>query len=187
MLHSSQIFLLSLPILVQAYSSGAPKGACLDLTPKHNFDPQPNPIQPTHQIVTKRDSFGLGEKVELELTVPAPNQFKGFLIQARNQDQEIVGHFETEDPNVELMDCDAKEHSAITHVNAQVKQSVKATWIAPTNSSLVETGVKFFYTVVERKDKFWVGQQSKVLEFSNAQNCLKFSLPLVIFALILNF
>ena len=75
----------------------------------------------------------------------------------------------------------------ITHVNAQVKQSVKATWIAPTNSSLVATGVKFFYTVVERKDKFWVGQQSKVLEFSNAQNCLKFSLPLVIFALILNF
>ena len=81
------------------------------------------------------------------------------------------------------MDCDAIEHSAITHVNAQDKQNIKASWITPLNSTLVQSGVKFFYTVEEKKDKFWVGQQSALLEFSNGQNSLKFSLALLIFAL----
>ena len=157
------------------------KGACLDLTPKHNANAQPSPSN--HQLEFKKDTFGLGEKVDFELKVPAPNHFKGFLIQARNENNEIVGHFETEDFNVDLMDCDAKEHSSITHVNAQDKQSIKASWISPMNSTVVKTGVKFFYTVVERKDKFWMDQQSETLNFSSGQNSLKFSLALLIFAL----
>ena len=68
------------------------------------------------------------------------------------------------------MDCDAKEHSAITHVNPTKKRQINVTWIAPKDANLVKTGVKFSYTVVEEKNRFWVGQQSPILEFVATPN-----------------
>jgi hypothetical protein len=65
------------------------------------------------------------------------------------------------------MDCDAIEESAITHINNIKKDRINATWIAPTDENLFKDGgVKFFYTVVEEKLRFWKPQVSSILEFS---------------------
>ena len=114
------------------------------------------------------------------------NKFKGFLVQARNEDGQIVGRFETKDENVKLMDCDAIEHSTITHKNAELKQKIEATWISPLNSSMPESGVRFHYTIVEKYDTFWVNQRSPLLEYKSSQNGLRVPMMPIAFILLIS-
>jgi hypothetical protein len=93
-----------------------------------------------------------------------------FNFKARNAKNVIIGKFKTDDAQVQLMDCDAIEDSAITHINNIKKDRINATWIAPTDKNLFKDGgVKFFYTVVEEKLRFWKPQVSSILEFSADQ------------------
>ena len=107
-----KLFTILAPILVvQSHPNGAPKKACLDMTPGHNHVAQPNPS--IHKLMIRKEvyNFELGDKINIELLGPsANNKFKGFLVQARNENGQIVGHFETDDNNVKLMDCDAIEY-----------------------------------------------------------------------------
>ena len=90
-----------------------------------------------------------------------------------------MGHFETNDPNVKLMDCDAIESGAISHVNPLKKHMINATWVAPNDQELVKNGVKFFYTVVEEKERFWTKQSSYIIEYSSSVANLKSAYAMV--------
>lgn len=110
------------------------------------------------------------------------------VFQAVNEDGKKVGTFESDDPQVRLMDCDATEHRAITHFNNEKKTFINATWVAPADIELVKNGVKFEYTVVEEKTKFWANIKteqtltltSSAITNSRVQNA--FSLMLLLLA-----
>ena len=76
-----------------------------------------------------------------------------------------MGHFETEDPEVQYLKCASTLPNSITHLNNRKKSQIKATWIAPTDEKLVKNGVKFVYTVVEEKSRFWANEHSPLLEY----------------------
>lgn len=100
-----------------------------------------------------------------------------------------MGTFESQDPNVQATDCDAIEHNTITHVNGQKKTLINATWIAPNDETSVKTGVKFVYTVVEEKSRFWVKQMSPILEFKSGGNDVnkESAFTLIMLALLIGF
>ena len=98
----------SLQSLARAYSDGAPKEACSDMTPKHGVSAQVGASHAHLVIVKGQHFFGPGERLDIRLLVPEPYpSFKGFLIQAKNSDGKIVGHFDaSRDPHAKILDCD---------------------------------------------------------------------------------
>ena len=81
------------------------------------------------------------------------------LLQARNSENKIRGHFENPDDQTQLKDCDAKEHNTITHKNNNKKFRITATWVAPSGEALDKSDViSFHYTIVEEKHRFWAKQ-----------------------------
>ena len=93
----------------------------------------------------------------------------------------IVGHFETSDSQVQLTDCDAREANTLTHKNAQKKDRITASWIVP-NDIIGQKSVKFYYTVVEEKPKFWVLQESPEI-ILNSSRIFKASLITIGFSI----
>ena len=61
------------------------------------------------------------------------------------------------------MDCDAKEHSALTHKNSNKKSQIDAVWVAPKNASILKNGIRFHFSVVEEKDRFWVNDITGII------------------------
>ena len=61
------------------------------------------------------------------------------------------------------MDCDAKEHSTLTHKNANKKSQIDAVWVAPNNASILKNGIRFHFSVVEEKDRFWVNDYTGII------------------------
>ena len=103
---------------------------------------------------------------------------KTLSIQARDTiDDKIIGHFETDDLKVQLKDCDAQESNTLTHVNADKKERITASWVVPQVSG--EKKVKFYYTVVEEKPKFWVKQESPEIILNSSSNTFSASIMLV--------
>ena len=113
------------------------------MMPDHGVEPQINPSKFHHFVLHNNGTyrFGPGEKINFSLFVPGPEpvtHFKGFFIQARNNNDTIVGHFESTDTEVKTIDCDHEnEHSAITHTDNSAKTRINATWIAPNQVSKI--------------------------------------------------
>ena len=83
---------------------------------------------------------------------------KTLSIQARDTiDDKIIGHFETNDPKVQLKDCDEQEANTLTHVNADKKERITASWIVPQVSG--EKKVKFYQTEFFVKHKHTNGHR----------------------------
>ena len=72
---------------VSGYPDGAPKAACLDMTPQHGQGFRP-PGPSYHDFVIHKTppyKFTLGEKISFSLNVQAQHaNFKGFLIQVHS-------------------------------------------------------------------------------------------------------
>ena len=83
--------------------------------------------------------------------------FKGFLIHARQNDLSgpLIGEFKIDDSIGQFIDCDKTyPNAAVTHKNAEPKTEVHLTWSGPDGT---DPGfVKFPYTVVQEKVKFWI-------------------------------
>ena len=55
----------------------------------------------------------------------------------RNEDNKIVGQFESSDPEVQILNCNDGHRNAITHLNNRKKSKIHATWIAPEDAKIV--------------------------------------------------
>ena len=98
------------------------------------------------------------------------DKFKGFLLQARCADGNIIGTFEqlTNKNHTKYLQCsntESKEpHSALTHSDPTLKQSVKVKWTPPKDFS---GKVKVLATMVKEFKTFWVKLESETLEVTN--------------------
>lgn len=98
------ICLIALP-LAWSYSSGAPPGACGNMTPQHGVPPQRS--QAPYKLRLSSDSVAKGGEVALELVGNGQdNLIKGFLVQARVGDQP-VGQFKiaSDDKYAQTLSC----------------------------------------------------------------------------------
>ena len=56
----------------------------------------------------------------------------GFILQGRDENDIIIGTFRADDDgNFRLMQCKGVNGSSVTHINADLKTQVKATWEFP--------------------------------------------------------
>lgn len=91
-----------------AYSTGAPKDACADLTPQHGPVKSQTSAAP-YSLSPSTDKVRRGDTIKLTLRGNnASDKIKGFLIQARDGALPI-GQFKVVDQlNSQLLDCDSK-------------------------------------------------------------------------------
>lgn len=86
------------------------------------------------------------------------NQFKGYLIQARNQDGTKIPGFELIQ-NSKFLQCD-NPNDAVTHTEASGKDSVTFNFTAPATS---RGNITIFATAVESINIFWVKIPSETI------------------------
>merc|ERR1711976_641071 len=132
---------------IHAYSSGAPNSRCFNMEPGHGYEPLIT-ADPVKLIITnprKRSNIGPGQIISVSLKATKGRPFKGFMIQARNQDDKPVGSWTFRGNDIRTMDCPGDDGNSISHNNSNEKMEIKATWQAPNSFS---GSIVFKYTVV---------------------------------------
>ncbi|ALC39942.1 l-2-34Fc [Drosophila busckii] len=147
-----------LTVGVNAYSDGAPKAACRDLTPQHGAELQTK--KPPYTL-TGPHHVAAGEKLTLKLS---GDDFLGFIIQARDGQNRAVGTFTVLDPaHSQTLDC-SNPHDTLTHLKAtkgSPLSEISFEWTAPAN---YKGNVKFMSTVVQTGFVYWVGRVTKDID-----------------------
>jgi len=111
-----------------AYSLGAPDAACKRMTPGHGFDAvnqSPDPSgAPVKLTLNPPDGSDIvpGQTVSVSLEAQGEPGFKGFIIQARDEQDSQVGSFTIEGDLVSHMTCGKGIHNSITHRNGEDKK-----------------------------------------------------------------
>lgn len=124
------LFIASFCILnVVSRPNGAPLTACEDMTPRHMaFQEQlsalPVVIEVNTPIVSGQPTVIL---ISGNDTLPS---FGGFQIQARTQNNDLIGTFQASEV-VGVTNCRNISGSSATHVNTAQKTAVKITWTPP--------------------------------------------------------
>lgn len=106
-----------LVVSTSAHKDGAPRSVCTSLTPHHGSKYHPQPNSPPYLLVLSRNSLQGGAALTITLKSEFPDvSFKGFLVQARNENEEPVGEFtvlrEFSDIS-QLLDCSNRGVSVI--------------------------------------------------------------------------
>lgn len=71
-----------------AYSSGAPDGACFDMVPQHHVDPQAT--KAPYQVHLSKNQLRSGDKIDVTIHgLKQSDTIKGFMIQARVGDTPV--------------------------------------------------------------------------------------------------
>uniref|UniRef100_A0A8C1VU51 Ferric-chelate reductase 1b n=1 Tax=Cyprinus carpio TaxID=7962 RepID=A0A8C1VU51_CYPCA len=150
---------------VICYSDGKVEVACGDMTPQHGHEPITK--NPPFNITADKSQFSPGDKIKVTLSMASSSEgkhyFKGFLIEARNAGNlnEIVGSFKLIDPEIsQLLTCDSKEGSAVSHTGKSHKTEVQVIWVAPSDSP---SSVQFLVTVAQGYKEYWVKSPGPVV------------------------
>lgn len=76
------LLVLSSALLINAYSKGAPAGACEDMTPQHHVDPQKS--KAPYDFLLSKSSIKAGDTIQVTIKGKTANdKIKGLLVQAR--------------------------------------------------------------------------------------------------------
>ena len=143
----------------EAYSRGAPTSACGSMKPGHASQSQTSASP--YKVTVSGSTVSTGGQLTVELNPTGSETFKGFFLQARNSDDDIIGSFETVTNDGKYVNCGNKPQTAVTHVNSNPKSSVKVKWTAPSD---FEGSVKIHATIVQDYSTFWVKVQSNSIE-----------------------
>jgi len=108
--------------VVSSHRHGAPNKSCHKMIPHHKH--------------LKLDGQGAYLKInqtdanQLELTLATTNDksFKGFILQGRDDNGNIIGKFLPSD-QYKMMTCDHRLGNSITHRNSGHKSQIKAQWV----------------------------------------------------------
>ncbi|OPL33317.1 hypothetical protein AM593_03219, partial [Mytilus galloprovincialis] len=141
---------------VHGTSQGALGGSCETMVPVHQVDPQTGTLP--FQITLDKTSYNGSDVIAVTLQKNSTKQFKGYLIQARNQDETKIPGFELIQ-NSKFLQCD-NPNDAVTHNEASDKDSVTFNFTAPATS---RGNIIIFATVVENKNTFWVKIPSETI------------------------
>ncbi|NP_001233023.1 uncharacterized protein LOC100166015 isoform X1 [Acyrthosiphon pisum] len=162
---------MMLLLLVQAPGSGAVtdemlKIACSDMTPRHpgyrpeNTQGAPCPyrlmVDPSTPVIP-------GNLVNITLTsVGVTMPFKGFMVQARDDDGRVIGTFLPECRNVtqhHMISCSNgnEPYNSVVQSNNKYKITDTFTWIAPLS---LKGSIRFKFTVVLNFKHFWTNEET---------------------------
>uniref|UniRef100_A0A5F8G6Y0 Ferric-chelate reductase 1 n=1 Tax=Monodelphis domestica TaxID=13616 RepID=A0A5F8G6Y0_MONDO len=154
--------LLHLISPVANYANGKVTEACYTMVPRHGHTSQSEPI---HEITLNQTTFCPGDIIKVTLSGPL---FKGFLLEARNAkdlNSSPIGSFRLiDEEESQLLNCDQKEGSAVSHTSSSKKTQIQVYWKAPRNT---EVSIQFLATVVEKFKIYWVKIRSPILYPSN--------------------
>ncbi|CAG9853841.1 unnamed protein product [Phyllotreta striolata] len=146
---------LSMAYYCNAYSGGAPKEVCNDMTPKHPVDPQKSPLP--YKITVNKNQVKGGQQVAISIN---GRSFKGLLVQVRKAN-EATGEFvvSASDKYFKTVDCHDTPRSALTHKNSADKINKTVVWKAPTTPGKYTVHV----TVAEDGETFWANVPTQVI------------------------
>lgn len=150
------LILLSCCYYVHGKPEGALPGACDTMVPGHSAPAQNSP--PPFQITLDKTSYGGSDVIAVTLSKNSTNKFKGYLIQARNQDGTKIPGFELIQ-NSKFLQCN-NPNDAVTHTEASPKDSVTFNFTAPAKS---RGNITIFATAVEKTATFWVKIPSETI------------------------
>lgn len=137
---------------VHAYPSGAPVLACQSRTPQHNGTATQNRAKP-YTVTANSTYYTATENVLVTIQGINGAKFKGFLIQMRTDNQQIVGTFTViTTAESQLLQCNNVNGAAITHTNNNTKTDLKAIWTPPAQPV---GSVRIEATVVQDFQTFW--------------------------------
>lgn len=158
---------------VFCFSRGNVEVACGDMTPQH--DSSPSTQHPPFNIIADKSQFSPGDEIKVTLSMASSEgkqYFKGFLIEGRNAGDlsEIVGSFKLISPDIsQLLKCDNKEGSAVSHTSDSHKTEIQVIWVAPSDSP---SSVQFLVTVARGYKEFWVKIPGPVVSQNGAQTSM---------------
>lgn len=96
---------LGIPLMVQAYSAGAPSAECSTMMPRHHVDAQKGAAP--YDVILAKNKIRSGETVKVTIKGKKNDQtFKGLIVQARVGNTPI-GAFDVSPSNqyIQLLDC----------------------------------------------------------------------------------
>ncbi|XP_039602036.1 putative defense protein 3 [Polypterus senegalus] len=150
---------------VQSYPSGAPTGVCSSMLPSH---PPASPSNNTsiYTVNFTVNAYKPGQAVSVKI---AGNQYKGFLLEARDAGQNIVGSWISPPSNCKLITC-TTGNDAVTHSDNTPKvPSLLFQWKAPSENC--PSKVTFYATVVQSEYVFWTMLKSADLQLDSTSFC----------------
>ncbi|XP_078656032.1 putative defense protein 3 isoform X2 [Branchiostoma floridae x Branchiostoma belcheri] len=155
------VVLASALCVCTAFPFGAPKGACVDMTPGHIYfnltRVSPQGTASPYRIAVGSNQYMPGGTVKVMIVGPA---FQGFLLQARhNGNAGPVGSFSNAPTNTKAVQCTA-ENDSMTHANPNTKQNITLTWTAPSDA---RADIMFIATVAQEKNVFWLNNTSPMV------------------------
>ena len=111
-------------------------------------------IQINVNLIFISESIKAGENVTLTVQAKPKRQFRGFVIQAVDQNGAPIGEFTFDrSQRTKCLQCGDSSCATITHKNAGGKVGVVATWTSPNDFN---GKVLFRYTVVTSYFEYWV-------------------------------
>ncbi|CAL9707967.1 unnamed protein product [Knipowitschia caucasica] len=156
---AAQMAVLSLLCLSggQAYPSGAPTGACVDMIPRHmGVEPQTSP--PPYTLLTNANEFSPGAPITVTIVGPA---YRGVLLEARTPgDTTALGSWQMPPPDTRFLECSGNPQGAVTHANTNVKgNSTVFSWTPPNTIR----PIYFMATVAQQRTVYWLDVRSSAL------------------------
>jgi len=168
--------------LCDGFSAGSPPGKCGDMIPGHGYDSEPLASSDYLMSVSGEQISARGQ-LTLTIKGKAGQQFKGFIVQARQLDsagvvdqQPILGEWTIHDDNVAqhlscpeslLLSGTSPSSVAVTHRDSSWKDELVLTWRAPKQFL---GSVKMVATIVNKYDKYWVKQLSPAIQVKEASS-----------------
>jgi hypothetical protein len=105
------LLVVTIPVHITAFKSGAPESVCDSMTPEHHSTPQTGPSPYT--ITPSKLKIKPGESVQVTLSGTDNTKFRGYFIQARVGNTPI-GKFEN-GPEINLINCGSVVGVRITY------------------------------------------------------------------------
>ncbi|XP_063409427.1 putative defense protein 3 isoform X2 [Mytilus trossulus] len=155
---------------VHGKKTGALQSSCNDMTPGHQSTAQTSPAP--YRVVVGKTKYTGGDTISVTLQKTASKQFRGYLIQARNQAGTKIAGFNLI-ANSKYLPCDSPK-GAVTHTEASDKDSVTFQFTAPQTS---QGNITIFTTAVENYNTYWVMIKSDTIIDSVATGASSRFLP----------
>ncbi|KAJ8708278.1 hypothetical protein PYW07_010403 [Mythimna separata] len=149
----------------EQYGSGAPSGACIDQTPRHESIAAQSSTPP-YLILTSSAQVRQGDTLQVTVGSPAgaPLPIGGFILQARQiQNPDIiVGKFVgVPDASLTHVTTCSNPNDTVTHSSPEDKPAMTFTWQAPSDFL---GGIEFRATVAQSYATFWKNVESPLVE-----------------------
>uniref|UniRef100_A0A1B6FM74 Reelin domain-containing protein n=1 Tax=Cuerna arida TaxID=1464854 RepID=A0A1B6FM74_9HEMI len=154
--------------LVLSRPDGLPwPDSCESLSPGNNVPPQTGPMP--FEISIDDNKITWDGCIYITIKGQEPEQFAGFMVQARdNKTGAVVGYFREAD-DVKLMDCFGKPDNTAININYLPKEEVIMRWFP----DIRYTGIVHIYATIAKdymEQVYWLKQKTKPIKVTRSKD-----------------